>query len=210
MLQLVPRMNLQSGLINYDVSQQFSLPFNGRSWSNPSRRCWGDSRNVWLIAALCRFNNLVQMQFLSVLAPFFPLDFFGKTSLSGQSDFAHVCDCEALVLTRWSPVNSWSRVLAFKLTCDASEVRQFSYSIFIWFSCWIGKELWQVECLSIPDSCLCHNYLGRRALMWVESLRAGPLVNAVAQNQFCHLPYLVSSSQPGDEGTSHNSKQTRK
>lgn len=52
--------------------------FHGLGWSNPNLRRPGDSgRCVWLIADLCRLNNLVQLQFLSVLAPFSAGLFFG-------------------------------------------------------------------------------------------------------------------------------------
>lgn len=66
--------------------------FNGLGWSNPSLRHPGDSgRSVWLIPGLCRLNNLVQLQFLSVLSPFSAgLFFWRETSLSGQSDSAHL------------------------------------------------------------------------------------------------------------------------
>lgn len=78
------------------------------------------------------------------------------------------------------------RVLAFKLTCNAL--------LFFFFFSQLGESIVQGGRLSALDSCSCHNYPGRRAPMWAESLQAAPFVKAAAQNQFVIFLYLLSSS----------------
>lgn len=77
--------------------------FNGLGWSNPSLRRPGNSgRCVWLIADLCRLNNLVQLQFLSVLAPFSAGLFFGGNKFV-RSEWLSSPDCNRLQIPQpWS------------------------------------------------------------------------------------------------------------
>lgn len=81
--------------------------FNGLGWSNPSLRHPGDSgRSVWLIADLCRLNNLVQLQFLFRFGSFFPLDFFWRGNKFVRSEWLSSPDCNRLQIpqpgsSRW-------------------------------------------------------------------------------------------------------------